>query len=47
MKPFHSAVVAMLVSMLLNPQTVSAQKQVYPSQPVRLVITHAAGGTTD
>ncbi|MBI2961321.1 MAG: tripartite tricarboxylate transporter substrate binding protein [Betaproteobacteria bacterium] len=37
----------MLVSMLLNPPTVSAQKQVYPSQPVRLVITHAAGGTTD
>jgi len=38
---------ALLAFILLNPDTVSAQKEVYPSQPVRLVITHAAGGTTD
>jgi len=38
---------ALVSFILLNPPPVSAQKEAYPSQPVRLVITHAAGGTTD
>lgn len=37
-----------LVSLfLLDPIAASAQKAAYPKDPVRLVITHAAGGTTD
>ena len=47
MKTLKTAGFALLAFILLNPDTVSAQKEVYPSQPVRLVITHAAGGTTD
>lgn len=45
MKPLQSAVVAVLASTVFYSGAVSAQA--YPSQPVRLVITHAAGGTTD
>lgn len=47
MKMLKAAGLALLAFILLNLDTVSAQKEVYPSQPVRLVITHAAGGTTD
>ena len=47
MKTLKTAGFALFAFILLNPDTVSAQKEVYPSQPVRLVITHAAGGTTD
>jgi len=47
MKLLHLVGSALVSFILLNPDTVSAQKEVYPSQPVRLVITHAAGGTTD
>ena len=47
MKTLKTAGFALLAFILLDPDTVSAQKEVYPSQPVRLVITHAAGGTTD
>ena len=47
MKTLKTAGFALFAFILLNPDTVSAQKEGYPSQPVRLVITHAAGGTTD
>lgn len=38
---------ALISSFLVDPATALAQKNSYPSQPIRLVITHAAGGTTD
>ncbi len=47
MKPFHSIILAFLASVLFAPQSVLAQKEVYPSKPVQLVITHSAGGSTD
>ena len=33
--------------LLMGPAAAVAQKAAYPTEPVRLVITHAAGGTTD
>lgn len=47
MKTLKTAGLALLALILLNPDTVSAQKEAYPTQTIRLVITHAAGGTTD
>lgn len=47
MRTPKAAVLALFAFILLNPATVSAQKEAYPSQPIRLVITHSAGGTTD
>lgn len=47
MKRLQSIILGLLSFTLLNPETVSAQKEAYPKQPIRLVITHAAGGTTD
>lgn len=47
MKTLKTTGLALLALILLNPDTVSAQKEAYPTQTIRLVITHAAGGTTD
>jgi tripartite-type tricarboxylate transporter receptor subunit TctC len=39
--------VGVVFLLLVFPAGASAQKAAYPKEPVRLVITHAAGGTTD
>lgn len=45
MSSLKMLVIAILALVYLAPASVSAQN--YPKEPVRLVITHAAGGTTD
>lgn len=47
MKQHRSLMLILISFLLLNPATVLAQKAAYPKEPIRLVITHAAGGTTD
>lgn len=47
MKQHRSLMLTLISFLLLNPATVLAQKAAYPKEPIRLVITHAAGGTTD
>jgi tripartite-type tricarboxylate transporter receptor subunit TctC len=45
MNVFRSVVVSLLALYCLGP--VDAPAQQYPNQPIRLIITHAAGGTND
>ncbi|HBA39997.1 MAG: hypothetical protein A2W10_08890 [Deltaproteobacteria bacterium RBG_16_55_12] len=47
MKQHRSLMLTLISFLLLNPATVLAQKAAYPKEPIRMVITHAAGGTTD
>lgn len=47
MNTFKSAAVAFISFLAALPGSAAAQKGAYPKDPVRLVITHAAGGTTD
>ena len=47
MKQHRSLMLTLISFLLLNPATVLAQKAAYPKGPIRMVITHAAGGTTD
>ena len=44
---FFGFAVAAIVGLAVGPIGVYAQKATYPKEPIRLVITHAAGGTTD
>lgn len=47
MKQLTSLMLLLISFFFLRPGWVLAQKATYPKEPIRLVITHAAGGTTD
>lgn len=47
MVDFKTLLIGLLTLIYLAPVSVSAQQGAYPKEPVRLVITHSAGGTND
>lgn len=47
MKMIRFILIGLVVFLMAAAQEASAQKEIYPKDPIRFVITHSAGGTTD